>query len=399
MRATSMPEQRLEAPLHASPALAEAGRLMTVCNSCRYCEGLCAVFPAMEMRRAFPDGDLNYLANLCHNCGACYYDCQFAPPHEFDVNVPKTLARVRAQSYEAFVWPRSCAGMFERNGLAISLIAALSVTAFIVGFAAYNDPGVLFGVHTGPGAFYRLMPHNTMAFIFGVAFLYAIIAIIMGVRMFWRGIAEPMGPLKEPLPLWDASKDAGQLRYLNGGDVGCYNEDERPTDRRRNYHHLVFYGFLLCFASTSVATVYHYFLGRVAPYPWYDLPVVLGTVGGVGMLVGSAGLLAAKVKRDPALVDRPSLGMDIAFTAMLFLTSLTGLALLVLRETAAMGLLLAVHLGVVFALFVTLPYGKFVHGIYRWVALVRYAKERRAILAGEAAGALATSTGQGGARP
>ena len=45
---------------HATPALAEADRLMTVCNSCRYCEGLCAVFPAMEMRRAFGDGDLNY---------------------------------------------------------------------------------------------------------------------------------------------------------------------------------------------------------------------------------------------------------------------------------------------------------------------------------------------------
>ena len=45
---------------------------MTVCNSCRYCEGLCAVFPAMEMRRSFPAGDLNYLANLCHTCGACY---------------------------------------------------------------------------------------------------------------------------------------------------------------------------------------------------------------------------------------------------------------------------------------------------------------------------------------
>ena len=91
---------------HATALLAEADRLMTVCNSCRYCEGLCAVFPAMEMRRAFPDGDLNYLANLCHGCGACYVDCQFSPPHEFDVNVPRVLAQVRNEFYAAYAWPR-----------------------------------------------------------------------------------------------------------------------------------------------------------------------------------------------------------------------------------------------------------------------------------------------------
>ena len=45
-------------------SLREADRLMTICNACRYCEGLCAVFPAMEMRRTFTAGDLNYLANL-----------------------------------------------------------------------------------------------------------------------------------------------------------------------------------------------------------------------------------------------------------------------------------------------------------------------------------------------
>ena len=41
----------------------------------------------------------------------------------------------------------------------------------------------------------------------------------------------------------------------------------------------------------------------------------------------------------------------------------------------AMGTLLAVHLGIVVALFITLPYGKFVHAIYRFGALIRYAME------------------------
>ena len=70
--------------------------------------------------------------------------------------------------------------------------------------------------------------------------------------------------------------------------------------------------------------------------------------------------------------------MDVAFIAMLFAEPHRHRAAASLRDTApAMGPLLALHLGVVFALFMTMPYGKFVHGIYRFVALVRYARERR----------------------
>ena len=363
--------------MHGTSTLEEADRLMTVCNACRYCEGLCAVFPAMEMRRAFSDGDLNYLANLCHACSACYTDCQFSPPHEFNVNVPQTFAILRAESWSAYAWPRAFSGMFARNGVAISIVAALSVAGFIFGFAARNDPQALFGIHSGPGAFYALMPHNAMIVLFGAAFLYAIAALVMGVRAFWRDIGEPVGMLDDGGSLWQAMKDAASLRYLDGGGVGCVNEDERPSDRRKIYHHLTFYGFLLCFASTSVATLYHYLIAREAPYPWWDVPVVLGTIGGIGLLIGPAGLLAEKSRRDPALLDQKRTGMDVAFIVMLFLTSLTGMALLVWRDTGSMGLLLALHLGFVFALFITMPYGKFVHGIYRYVALVRYARERR----------------------
>ena len=362
---------------HATKILYEADRLMTVCNSCRYCEGLCAVFPAMEMRRSFSDGDLNYLANLCHACGACYTDCQFSPPHEFNVNVPRTLATARAESWAAYAWPRALSGLFARNGVAVSLICAVSVATFIYGFVILSDPRVLLGVHTRPGAFYAVMPHKTMVAVFGLAFLYAIVALVMGLRAFWRDIGEPSSTLADPPSLWQAMKDAGQLRYLDGGGVGCFNEDERPTDRRKVYHHFAFYGFLLCFASTCVATLYHYLLAREAPYAGWDLPVVLGTLGGIGLVVGPVGLLVEKLKRDAELVDKARSGMDTAFILMLLVTSITGLALLLWRDTAAMGPLLALHLGVVFALFITLPYGKFVHGLYRYAALVRYARERR----------------------
>jgi citrate/tricarballylate utilization protein len=362
--------------VHATKALAEADRLMTVCNSCRYCEGLCAVFPAMELRRSFGDGDLDYLANLCHSCGACYVDCQFSPPHEFNVNVPRVLAEVRGDSYETYAWPRAFAPLFQRNGVAVSLICAASVAAFVLGFAAWHDALVLFAVSTGPGAFYKIMPHNTMALLFGTAFGYAILAITMSARNFWRAIGPAPAGGHASLSIWQAMKDAGRLRYLDGAGAGCDVNDNAAPDRRRTYHHMTFYGFLLCFAATSMGTLYHYLLGRVAPYPWYDLPVVLGSLGGLGLLIGPFGLWRENNRRDADVQSDKRQGMEQAFLVMLFLTSLTGFALLFVRATPLLGVTLAVHLGVVMALFLTLPYGKFVHGIYRFLALVRAAQER-----------------------
>jgi citrate/tricarballylate utilization protein len=364
--------------VHSTETLREADRIMTICNACRYCEGLCAVFPAMEMRRTFGEGDLNYLANLCHQCGACFYDCQYSPPHEFSVNVPETFARLRLETYKRYAWPGVLSAAFERNGLVIALLTAICLAGFLLGFAAAKDPAVLFGTHTGPGAFYAIMPHNLMAGLFGAVALYVIVALAFSLRAFWRDAQGSVPVQADVASLWRAAADAGRLRYLEGGAGGCMNADERPTDNRRLYHHLTFYGFMLCFAATVVATLMHYGLGWQAPYSWYSAPVVLGTTGGIGLLVGPAGLLAAKWQRDPALAAGDRFGMDAAFLVMLFLTSLTGLLLLVLRATGAMGTLLAIHLGVVLALFLSMPYGKFVHGLYRFAALVKYAAERRA---------------------
>ncbi|WP_306155138.1 tricarballylate utilization 4Fe-4S protein TcuB [Roseovarius sp. MMSF_3281] len=359
---------------HSTPALAEANRLMTVCNSCRYCEGLCAVFPAMELKRSFTDGDLNHLANLCHNCGACYHDCQFTPPHEYAVNVPGTLAQVRAESYAQYAWPSAARPLFARHGTALAIGLTLGTALFIAGFVTVGDPRALLTAHLEETRFYALMPHNAMVAVFGAAFLWMIIATFMGALAFWRDTGASG---IERMDHTQATHDTARLRYLDGGGMGCFNDDDQPTDQRRLWHHLTFYGFILCFAATSLATFYHYILSWHAPYSWYSAPALLGIAGGIGLVIGPIGLLRAKRDRMPELGAQSFRGMEVGFILILLVTGASGLALRILGETALLGPLLALHLGAVLTFFLTMPYGKFVHGLYRYLALVRYARDMR----------------------
>lgn len=332
---------------------------MTICNSCRYCEGFCTVFPAMERRLQFSEADLNYLANLCHNCAECFYACQYAPPHEFTVNVPKVLAEIRVQSYGKYSWP----GIIRRApvfGLLVIVFAALAL---------------MFTRRTPGGDFYAAVSHNAMVGVFGVAGVLVVVFWGIGLIRFWK--EDLNRPRLKGRTVLAALKDVLTLSNLSSHGAGCTYPDEQHSQARRVFHHCTFYGFLLCFASTSVAAVYDNFFGWKAPYAYLSVPVVLGALGGIGLIVGPFGLIALKMRRDARIVDPSQDGMDLAFIGLLLATAITGLALMMLRATAAMSALLAIHLAVVAALFVTLPFGKFVHGIYRSAALLRNALEQR----------------------
>ena len=398
-------------------AVREAERIMVVCNACRYCEGYCAVFRAMEKRRSFPAGDLRYLANLCHDCGECLYACQYAPPHEFAINVPRTFAQLRLESYETYAWPTVLSRAFRRN----SAVTSLALAAAMVGVTW------LLAITTGSlepplatGDFYAILPHHVMVALFGTVFGFALIALGVGLARFRRDTGDPRnvspgpnrlrqgyggppgqsatadwpagaeqsgrratrpwrrwkGPgLLASVPAWRAVRDALTLRNLHAHGADCtYGGEELRSSLRRWFHHCTFYGFGLCFAATSVAAMYHW-LGWPAPYSYASLPVVLGTAGGFGLLIGPAGLYSIDRLRDPGAANPADRFLEHGLIVLLFLSSLTGLALLVFRETPAMAYLLIVHLGVVLALFLTLPYGKFVHGLYRTAALVKHASE------------------------
>ncbi len=354
----------------------EVQRQMTICNACRYCEGFCAVFPAMTRRLEFAQAHIHYLANLCHNCGACLHACQYAAPHAFEVNVPKAMAKVRLNTYVEYAWPRALGRLYQRNGLTLALASGFGLVLFLC--LSLLAMGNLFTPMPG-GNFYGIFAHNTLALMFGAVFGFAVIALGMGVRRFWRDISPPAADarLKSAAAL-EATASVAKLKYLDGGHgEGCNNADDRFTLWRRRFHHLTFYGFLLCLAATASATLYHYLLGLAAPYPVLSLPVMLGIAGGIGLLVGPAGLLYLNLQRNPAHGDSEQKPMDLGFIALLLLVSASGLALLAFRETSALGLLLALHLGLVMAFFLTMPYGKFAHGIFRSAALLKHAIEKR----------------------
>ncbi len=382
-----------------SGAEMEADRVLQICNACRYCEGFCAVFPAMARRLEFPKADIHYLANLCHNCGACLHSCQYAAPHEFAVNVPRAMAEVRAKTYADYAWPVGFGRLYARNGLTVALALAAGLALFLVLAVVLN--GSLWHAPLA-GNFYAVFPHRLMVGLFAPVFGFVCVALGVGVTRFWRSVSPEGQPSSRRTPgssefshgcipafagmmgegsasvAHEALRNALTLKYLDGGHgEGCNDADDRFTLWRRRFHHATFYGFMLCFAATCVATLYHYAFGWHAPYAFTSLPVLLGTAGGAGLIVGPLGLGWLNVKRHAQHADPAQKAMDRGLIALLFFTSLTGLALLALRGTGAMALLLAIHLGVVLALFLTMPYGKFAHGVFRCAALLKWAVERR----------------------
>ncbi len=162
---------------HTSDRYEEADRLMTVCNSCRYCEGLCAVFPAMEMRRAFSGPATSTISPTSATPAAPATPTASSRRRtNSTINVPKTLGgRACAESYAAYAWPRAFSGAVRaQRASSISIVAALSVARLHprASLASTTSSKLLSASTPAPGAFYKLMPHNVMAALFSAAFLY-----------------------------------------------------------------------------------------------------------------------------------------------------------------------------------------------------------------------------------
>jgi citrate/tricarballylate utilization protein len=200
------------------------------------------------------------------------------------------------------------------------------------------------------------------------------VAVILGAAArYWRDVHGPLRDLAAPAALGRALAQAARLNYLHGGGEECYDGGDDPSPARRRLHHAVCYGFTACFASTVSAAVLQDVMGSPPPYPLLSVPVVLGTVGGAGMIAGCTGLAVLKRRGDAA-----STVGDYSLLIGLGLLATTGMLTLLLRSTPVYGTALVAHLTTIVVCFGVAPYSTFVHGVYRFLALVQDNLERAA---------------------
>jgi len=403
-----------EAPLTEAP-FTEARRQLTICNACRYCEGYCAVFPALERLSELTSGDVTHLADLCHDCRDCYTACMYAPPHEFAVNVPAALSAVRRHTYDEYLprlpWAagpvKRRAAMFTAGLGAILLLALLGVLAggARAGMQGAGVPGA------GAGSPYLVIAYPALLAAVGLPALWSVLVMAGSAARYWR--ATGGHGLTSPRALLSALRQAASLRNLRGAGAGCSYPGDEPSAARRRLHGLVAWGFACCAGSTVAAAISQDIAGDPPPYPVLSAPVLLGVIGGAGMVIGCGGLLllrraagtadagtadagtagagSADAASGPPREDAALARRGYALLAGLLLLAVTGLLTLVCRDTPAFGLILAVHLAVVVACFAIAPYTKFMHVIYRFLALVHDS----AAVAGNAARESGKSAGGG----
>jgi citrate/tricarballylate utilization protein len=174
--------------------------------------------------------------------------------------------------------------------------------------------------------------------------------------------------------LWDAAT----LRYMRGGGDECYYpKDDTPSSSRRLLHYTVAAGFGLCIVSTVSAGVLQDILRHQPPYALWSVPVVSGTVGGVALVVGCCGLASLKRSMSGGYSAHGITVKDYGLLFALAFLAVTGLATLIARDSPAFGIVFLIHLTAVIVSFVAAPYSKFIHVIFRSLAVIGNVAEDR----------------------
>lgn len=340
------------------------GESVKKCFQCATCSVTCSLspdekpFPRKEMMWAQWGLKDKLLGDpdvwLCHRCNDCSVHC----PR--DAKPGNVLAAIRDYAIRHYSVPRFMGGMFSRAGFLPILLGVPAVLLFVV----LNVLGT-FHVPEGEVHYGAFFAHTPLQVFFGGFLGLALVAMFIGVSRFW-------GDMNRQYPPKETGSSIGASIAGAVKDVITHAKFKDCEESRSRYfsHLLILYGFAGLFITTVGVVVSEYV------FHYYPLPLshplkIFGNLSTLALFIGATWVLADRIsgKREKEV----STTYDWTFIGILYAVIVTGIITEILRYANAVAIAYPayfVHLVVVFALLIYIPYSRFAHMVYRTVALV-----------------------------
>lgn len=299
---------------------------------------------------------------LCHQCNDCNVRC---PRDAQPGDVMQTL---RAMVVEYLAFPSFLGKLVGNVRATWPLLVGIPMAFWFILVAMANGfaiPAVHGGGSFVDGQFHydAFIPHGLIYSVYFPAVAWVALAAWVSGRRFWNLLGSSGAPrsgsfLGQLVPA--LTEIAAHKRFSSCGS----------QELRRWGHFGVLWGFVGAAVTSGILIVYMYGLGTY-PLPLTHWVKWLGNISAVLLVVGGVALLVNRIKNDRQ--SGASTAFDIFFLGIVLAVIATG----VLTESgrfmgspAAACVVYVVHLGAVLTLFLTLPYSKFAHLLYRTLAMV-----------------------------
>jgi len=349
----------------------ESGSDLKTCMQCGNCTVVCNLspeenpFPRKEMIWAAWGQKEKLLADpdiwLCHQCGDCTTTCPRG------VKPGDVLASLRSQTIEYYAKPRFLAKWLKNPWiLPVVLAIPLGIILFIIFIAGTLNNRV------DPVNYSEFFPHVWINSSFSALAVLMVVSMIFSIRSFWKGMIAHQSSLR-------GRNDRGNLSNRNSYMTSFIDvlsklmshkkfNDCETNKFRQLAHALVFYGFIGLLAVTLAAIV----AVILEAYPlglWHPVKIV-GNLAGLSILIGLIMMVLQRLRKKDAVSN--SNYFDWSFLIALLLLVLTGFITEISRFTnLQLGYYWYIfHLIIMWYVILFLPYTKFGHVVYRFVALM-----------------------------
>jgi quinone-modifying oxidoreductase, subunit QmoC len=341
------------------------GATASRCYQCATCSAVCdlapvdAPFPRRQMLQAqWGLGDAlaaDPSVWLCHQCNDCTVRC----PR--DAKPGDVLQAVRSLTIERLAFPHAIGSLVAGARLTWPLLIGLPVLFWAALLYLTGHLAVPAGLPE-KWAYEALVPHRFIYSVFFPVAAWVVIAAWVGGSRFWAllgGSGQRQGSFL-----------AGLVPTL--GEIATHNRFGKCTTAKpRQLGHLtLFWGFVGAAVTSGLLIVGIYVQHLEMPLALAHPYKILGNASMALLLVGIAMLAGSRL--GDARAAGASTAFDTFFLGLVVLVVLTGTAVEMVRLAGDAGLgltLYVLHLGVVMSLFLTFPYSKFAHMLYRTLAL------------------------------